>query len=149
MANGVNLGKLRREVKREEEVIPSQDLIDAWCKSTNGGSLQLCLLDDFYYAPPWKTWEKIYQHSGLKKRAYKAEKFDCDKFAYVLSAKAFDDLEVNICRPVIDASGGHAYNCVFYLKSDGKIGLHFFEPQNGRKIRTGHGQYLAKEGIVI
>ena len=148
MANGINVTRLKREIKREEEIVTSQDVLDAW-EARDITGLQLWILDDLYSVVHWDIWTKILQHCGLSKLAYERERFDCDDFAFALRGKVAEQFRINSIKTALDWSGRHAYNCVFHLKKDGKLGVAFLEPQTSRKVVTGRGQYLATRGVIV
>lgn len=86
------------------------------------------LWDRCYYCVNHSDWGKVFGDVLLNMPKYTADKFDCENFALLVSARVAEKYKLNSCGIAIGQSpyGYHGFNIFL---SDG--GLFYLEPQNG------------------
>ena len=147
MANGISLSKLRRDIKRTEKKFTPQEVGQAIQQSgIISGGVQLW--DSVYWAVPDSVWLDIIQHSGVDKRKYVAERFDCDDFAFAFKGMVSEQLQVNGCGIVADAGSQHAY-IVILVKTNSGVQAKFLEPQNDRLVPVGTRSHSGRGMFII
>ncbi len=72
---------------------------------------------------------------------YTVDKFDCENFAMLVSARVAERYKLNTCAIAVGESpwGEHGYNLLVH-----EDGLIYFEPQTGDFIEVGDGSYKAR-----
>lgn len=110
--------------------------------------LQDVLLDETYWAVSLETWQLILAYTGVDRKQYVKDSFDCDNFAVHLTDVSADRFEINGVGIVVDGSGGHAY-CSLLVVDDGKLSVAVVEPQNDQFILKPEGMYAARRGFIL
>ena len=110
--------------------------------------LQDVLLDETYWGVSIETWQLILAYTGVDRKQYVKDSFDCDNFAIHLTDVSADKFEINGVGIVVDGSGGHAY-CSLLVVEDGKLSIAIVEPQNDIFILKTEGMYAAKFGFIL
>ena len=89
---------------------------------------QLHLWDGKYWYVSHEDWGQVFRDVLLNLPEYTTEKFDCEDFALLTSARISERYKINACGIAIGNSpwGYHGFN-IFYSEA----GLHYLEPQNG------------------
>ena len=92
------------------------------------GLEKLYLWDNKYWYVSLEDWGRVFADVLLNMPKYTVDKFDCDDFALLTSAKVSERYQLNTCGIAIGDSpwGYHGFN-VFL--SEG--GLYYLEPQDG------------------
>jgi len=92
------------------------------------GLHELHLWDSRYFYCSHEDWEKVLAKVLLDMPKYTAEKFDCENFALLASARTSELFKLNTCGIAIGQSplGYHGFN-IFVSE----FGLHYLEPQTG------------------
>lgn len=91
--------------------------------------LNICeLWDALYYYVSLKNWGAILFDVLRNAPKYTVDKFDCENFAFLTSAKVSQKYRLNTCGIAIGDSpvGRHGFN-IFLCET----GLFYFEPQTG------------------
>jgi hypothetical protein len=88
-----------------------------FCKPLLG--LFVTQLDNKYYFTSYDNWQKIIATINpiLKQFNWEAEKFDCDKRAYLVTALVALFFDINTCRPVY---------CDVYRVGDGQFAFYHY-----------------------
>jgi len=105
-------------------------------------SLQLALLwDAQYHCVSLEDWGKIMTDVIKSMPKYTVDKFDCENFAMLTSARVSERYQLNTCGVAIGLSpwGEHGYNLL--VANDGLI---YFDPQTGDYIPIEDGSYKAR-----
>ena len=168
MANGIRKRDLVKDIAKTE-VLYSAAEVEAAFKNGAGKHLTFVPLDTKYWAQTPAVWKRILQYSSIDTKEYKAERYDCDDFAFAFKGSIGARLSVNSIGMVVDYSGGHAYNAILVayppnpdsaamadgadpLKSD--LRVVFIEPQNDSVVAKGQEMsdqeiYKMTQGFVI
>ena len=98
------------------------------------------LWDLNYWFISLEDWGKVLRDVCLGMPKYTADKFDCENFAMLVSAKVSERYQLNTCGIAIGKSpfGEHGYNLLIH-----KDNLIYFEPQTGDYIPIEDGSYKA------
>lgn len=90
------------------------------------GLRELHLWDSRYFYCSHEDWGKVFEKVLLDMPKYTAEKFDCENYAFLASARTSELFKLNTCGIAIGQSpmGYHGYNI---FVSD--AGLFYLEPQ--------------------
>lgn len=86
------------------------------------------LWDGQYYYVKHENWGKIFADVLLNLPKYTTDKFDCEDFALLVTARVLEKYKLNTCGIAIGDSpmGYHGFN--IFLS---ELGLFYLEPQNG------------------
>jgi len=86
------------------------------------------LWDYNYWYISLEDWGKVLKDVLFGMPKYTTDKFDCENFAMLVSARVSERYHINTCGIAIGKSpfGYHGYNLLVYEE-----GLMIFEPQNG------------------
>lgn len=86
------------------------------------------LWDRRYYCVRHADWGRLFSDVLLNMPKYTADKFDCENFALLVSARVAEKYKLNSCGIAIGDSpwGRHGFN--IFLS---EVGLFYLEPQNG------------------
>lgn len=107
------------------------------------------MLDGKYYAPSYEAMNAIWGWDWVDKKRYYADKFDCENFAALFQAHCALFFGVNTVAFVIDYSGGHGFNLIFFQNGD----IMVFEPQNdtgwGLVDNPTGGIYQMRNGFIL
>jgi hypothetical protein len=89
---------------------------------------KLYLWDRKYWYVSLEDWGKVFADVLLNMPKYTADKFDCEDFALLTTAKVNERYKLNTCGIAIGDSpqGYHGFN-IFVSEA----GLYYLEPQNG------------------
>ncbi|GAH59944.1 unnamed protein product [marine sediment metagenome] len=92
------------------------------------------LWDRRYYCVKHSDWGRIFSDVLLNMPKYTKDKFDCENFALLVSARVAEKYKLNACGIAIGDSpwGYHGFNIFL---SD--VGLFYLEPQNGDVFPVG------------
>lgn len=90
------------------------------------------LWDNSYWCVSLEDWKRIFDDVRRGLPAYVAEKFDCEDFAVVVTARVLERYELNTCGFAAGQSplGYHGFNLFVAPDGDG-FKLHVLEPQTG------------------
>ena len=100
----------------------------------------ISLSDGYYYLIDWNKWGEIIDLDIIDNMIYKAEKFDCDNFAFLFSSRAASLYNLNSAGVAYGSVfnkdtkryiGGHAFN-VIATKDNGILHLHCYEPMSDK-----------------
>ena len=99
------------------------------------------LWDSKFWYVSLEDWGKILKDVIFGMPKYTVDKFDCENFAMLTSARVSERYQLNTCGIAIGSSpwGEHGYNI---LVTD--HGLIYFEPQTGDFIEVAEGSYKAR-----
>lgn len=88
----------------------------------------LYLWDNKYWYVSLEDWGKVFADVLLNMPKYTTDKFDCEDFALLTSAKVSERYQLNTCGIAIGNSpwGYHGFN--IFLS---EVGLYYLEPQDG------------------
>ena len=105
------------------------------------GLEKVYIWDNAYWYISLEDWGKVLKDVIFGMPKYTAEKFDCENFAMLTSARVSERYQLNTCGVAIGQSpfGEHGYNILVEDK-----GLTYFEPQNGDFIPVEDGSYKAR-----
>ena len=107
----------------------------------------LFLWDTWYYIPTLEEWGRILKDVLFNMPAYTAEKFDCENFALLTTARVSEKYQVNTCGIAIGESpwGWHGFNILITKDA----GIYYFEPQTGdfHQVNSNSG-YKAHDVIL-
>ena len=94
------------------------------------GLRELHLWDNRYFYCSLEDWGKVLEKVLLNMPKYTTEKFDCENFAMLTSARTSELFKFNTCGIAIGQSpwGYHGFN-IFVSEADGAK-LYYLEPQN-------------------
>jgi len=157
----VAVGKDRlREIEAEEKAYASiktsvsiathTEITQAVQRSPIGSAgMQILPCDRRYRILDGTGWGSALTYTGVDKRRYISEFFDCDNFAIALAAICAMKFQINSVGIVFDFSGGHAYAILPVRQEDGSIEIVILEPQNDQYIVSLGGMYQGKFGIAI
>jgi len=99
--------------------------------------------DGKYWLPSQRDAWRIIEWSQVNSIPWQRELYDCDDHAEALRHD-FRSAGINSCAVVVDWSGGHAYNMLFF--ADGQYW--FLEPQEDKIVSIGSGIYKLTSGEV-
>ena len=104
------------------------------------GLKQAYIWDYQYWAISLEDWGKVLKDVCLGMPKYTADKFDCENFAMLTSARVSERYQLNTCGIAIGKSpfGEHGYNLLIT-----ETELMYFEPQTGDFIPVEDGSYKA------
>jgi len=108
-------------------------------------NVDLQLWDANYYLLPLDDWKEVLDDVRVGLPDYLKDKFDCENFAIVTSARVALNYLINSCG--IAVGGGHAFNLILAYEN-GKIVPHTYEPQSTGKIEFDL-PYLVVDRTVI
>jgi len=99
------------------------------------------LWDYNYWYVSLEDWGKVLKDVLFGMPKYTVDKFDCENFAMLASARVSERYQLNTCGIAIGQSpwGEHGYNILVY-----EDGLMYFEPQTGDFIPIKDGSYKAR-----
>ena len=99
------------------------------------------LWDYKYWCISLEDRGKVLKDVLINMPKYTVDKFDCDNFAMLCSARVSERYKLNTCGIAIGQSpwGEHGYNLLVYPK-----GLIYFEPQTGDFISIEDSGYKAR-----
>ena len=127
----------------------TNEVTAAALKASSLGKLQGVPIDEIYWGVPLETWQLILDYTGVDKRKYVKDVFDCDNFAILFAGTVADKFSINGAGIVIDFSGRHAYSCILVVTDDGRPVFATIEPQNDRFVINPTGQYDAEWGFIV
>jgi len=92
------------------------------------GLKNLFLWDARYWYVSHEDWGKIFEDVLLNLPKYTTDKFDCEDFAMLVTARVLEKYKLNTCGIAIGQSpmGYHGFNIFF-----SNWGFHYLEPQTG------------------
>ena len=92
------------------------------------GLEKLYLWDNRYWYVSLEDWGKVFADVLLNMPSYTVDKFDCEDFALLTTAKVSERYHLNTCGIAIGDSpmGYHGFN-IFVTE----VGLYYLEPQTG------------------
>lgn len=124
---------------------------DVWLTMTDSqfAKLNPTLLDTRYWAVPIETWQLILAWSGVDKKTYISDFFDCDNFAIAFSGEVAQRFQINSAGIVVDYSGKHAYTAILIRNGDDTLAIATIEPQSDAFILKTTGMYDAEQGFVL
>ena len=138
MANGIRLGRLRKQILRERVDVYNGNIVEALKEACPKGTYHTEFVDRKYTAVSESCWKDILQHTSINKRKYQSEVSDCDDFAYALRGIVPLQLKVNGIGLVLDSGRRHAYNVILIARRrlDGShhITAQFVEPQTDQFV---------------
>ena len=122
-------------------------------KASPLSKLQLIPLDSKYWSVDIDTWETILKYTGVDKKKYISERYDCDDFAFTFKGNVAQKLDINGVGFVCDYSGRHAYNCIL-VNVGNELKFYVIEPQNDKfvvkgDIRSSSESYRMEKGFII
>ena len=96
------------------------------------GIAQIYLWDWTFWYVNLEDWGRVFADVLLNMPKYTTEKFDCENFALLTSARVSSIYQLNTCGVAIGESpfGEHGYN-LFVARVDNETKLFILEPQNG------------------
>lgn len=142
--------KTRALIEKHTSVASSDEIVKAMRRSLIGGDgMYIVPCDTDYWILDGVGWQHSLDFTGVDKKRYISERFDCDNFAIVLAAIMADKFQINSVGIVFDFSGGHAYAVLPVRQEDGSIEMVILEPQNDQYIVSLGGMYQGKFGIAI
>ena len=99
------------------------------------------LWDYLYWYISLEDWGKVLKEVLFGMPGYTTDKFDCENFAMLTSARVSERYRLNTCGVAIGQSpfGEHGYNLLVH-----QDGLIYFEPQTGDFIEVEDGSYKAR-----
>ena len=99
------------------------------------------LWDSSYWHISLEDWGKVLKDVLFGMPKYTVDKFDCENFAMLVSARVSERYQLNTCGIAIGQSpwGEHGYNILVH-----EDGLMYFEPQTGDFIPIKDGSYKAR-----
>ena len=95
------------------------------------GLRELHLWDSRYFYCSHEDWGKVFAKVLLGMPKYTAEKFDCENYAMLASARTSELFKLNTCGICVGQSpwGYHGFN--IFLSEAGETKLYYLEPQDG------------------
>lgn len=99
------------------------------------------LWDYSYWYVSLEDWGKVLKDVVFGMPKYTVDKFDCENFAMLVSARVAERYQLNTCGIAVGQSpwGEHGYNLLVH-----QDGLIYFEPQTGDFIEIADGSYKAR-----
>ena len=96
------------------------------------GLRELHLWDSRYFYCSHVDWGKVFEKVLLDMPKYTAEKFDCENYSMLASARTSELFQLNTCGIAIGQSpfGYHGF-CLFVSKVNDEDKLFILEPQDG------------------
>lgn len=100
------------------------------------------LFDLKYYYISHEDWGKVFDDVLTGMPRWTTDKFDCENFAILASARVSLKYRLNTCGIATGHSpwNGHGFN-VFLTRIDDKPELYILEPQNGMVYKFGESEY--------
>ena len=140
----------RRSIESHVSVASRDEIIKAVKRSSVGGDgMYVVPCDTKYRILDGTGWGGVLDYTGVDKRRYISEFFDCDNFAIALAAVCAMKFQINSVGIVLDFSGGHAYAVLPVRQENGSIEIVILEPQNDQYIVSLGGMYQGRFGIAI
>lgn len=126
------MSKVRAEVKHTHRVTEhevSRSIIRSLVAKLN--LIDLFLWDSCFFCTTLEDWGKVFEDVLLGMPKYTTEKFDCENFAMLVSARVSERYRLNTCGVAIGDSpqGRHGFN-LFIAVAYGMEAL-YLEPQTG------------------
>ena len=96
------------------------------------GLRELHLWDNRYWYTIHEDWGKVFSEVLLNMPKYVADRWDCEDYALLTTARVGELFKLNTCGVCIGQSpwGYHGY-CLFLSRPENKDRLFILEPQNG------------------
>ena len=96
--------------------------------------------DSNYWVISMEDWGKVLKDVIFGMPKYTVDRFDCEQFAMLVSARVGERYQLNTCGIAIGQSpwGEHGFNLLVH-----QDGLIYFEPQTGDCIPVEDGSYKA------
>ena len=101
-------------------------------------------LDSRYYLCSQDDMAAIIQADYTDAKAYWAERYDCENFAFTFKALVDRVYGLNQVGLVMDWSGGHGYNVIVFTDD-----VWFFEPMNDQTVGIGAGIYKMERADIL
>ncbi|RKU10818.1 hypothetical protein C6503_19220 [Candidatus Poribacteria bacterium] len=139
---------VRRLVKESEREFTAQEVVDALNASLLS-DLQDVPLDGRYWGASEAAWRGMLAYTGVDRKRYIKDRFDCDNFAVLFAGRVADKFGINGVGIVIDYSGGHAYCAILIVDENGNLSIGIIEPQNDQFVLKTEGMYSAKFGFIF
>ena len=147
MPNGVPKRKVVKRIAAAEKIYTNKDVAAAVARS-NAAALQVVVLDSKYWAVDIDTWKLILEYTGVDQGQYRADRYDCDDFAFAFKAAVSRKLAVNGVGIVVDWSGKHAYNAILVADANGLV-IKFIEPQSDGLVIQDEEMYKMDSGFIV
>ena len=112
------------------------------------GLLQDVPVDNNYWGASEDAWHGMLAYTGVDRRRYVSDSFDCDNFAVLFAGIVADKFDINGVGIVVDFSGGHAY-CAILIVTDSGLKIGIIEPQNDKFVIKTEGMYAARFGFIF
>lgn len=87
---------------------------------------QLILLDKQYYYTSWDEWTKIFADVLLNMPERTVDRFDCENFAFLTTARVNERYRLNTCGFAIGMGWAHSFNV--FIADDG---IHTLDAETG------------------
>jgi len=99
------------------------------------------LWDYSYWYVSLEDWGRVLEDVMIGMPKYTTDKFDCENFAMLTSARVSERYKLNTCGIAVGESpwGEHGYNLLVH-----RDGLIYYEPQTGDYIEVADGSYKAR-----
>lgn len=107
---------------------------------------RVILWDRRFYCVSHSDWGRVFGDVLLNMPKYTADKFDCENFALLVTARVAEKYRLNSCGIAIGDSpwGYHGYNIFL---SD--AGLFYLEPQNGDVFPVGEDSGYKADLVIF
>ena len=112
-------------------------------------NLQEVPVDSVYWGASEDAWHGMLAYTGVDRKRYIKDRFDCDNFAVLFAGVVADKFGINGVGIVIDYSGGHAYCAILIVNENGGLSIGIIEPQNDKFVLKTQGMYSAKFGFIF
>jgi len=116
-------------VSRKEYKVKAQEVYNILVGKYPNVDIQLW--DENYYILPLTEWKPVLEEVRYSLPDYLKDKFDCENFAIVTSARVALNYMINSCG--IGVGGGHAFNLILAYEG-GEVIPHTYEPQSKGEI---------------
>ena len=109
-------------------------------------TVDLQLWDENYYILPLDEWKMVLEDARDGLPAYLKDRFDCENFAIVTSARVALNYMINSCGIAVGA--GHAFNLILAYE-DGKVVPRTYEPQSKGGIVFDPKELIVSRTVIL
>lgn len=109
-------------------------------------NVDLQIWDANYYLLSLDEWKIVLDDVRQGLPAYLKDRFDCDNYAIVTSARVSLNYMINSCGIAVGA--GHAFNLILAYE-DGKVVPHTYEPQSTGEIVFDPPHLIVSRTVIL
>lgn len=111
---------------------------------------KLHIWDSYFFYVSLEDWGKVFADVLLGMPRFTKDKFDCENFAMLTTARVLERWKLNTCAVVVGTSsiGSHGFN-LFIAKVDDGVNIFLLEPQTGNIMPVEEPEGYKPKVIII